>query len=84
MAALAQRGTREFKWVGRTFTASSSIVNTLRSIRLKQGCYVLEVQTDPDHSLPEENYANNYGAVLFDFAPARGNHPAQVTILPGP
>ena len=51
---------------------------------LRAGRYVLEVQTNPDHTLPEANYSNNYGAVLIDFTPSRGSRPAQVTILSGP
>jgi lysyl oxidase len=48
---------------------------------LREGRYVLEVQVNPDHLLPEANYGNNYGAILFQYSPKRGGQPAQVIVI---
>ena len=50
--------------------------------QLRAGTYILEVQTNPTHVLPEANYSNNYGAIRIDYVPAKGLQPAQVTVLP--
>ena len=50
--------------------------------KLHRGRYVLEVQSNPNHVLPEANYSNNYGAVVFDYVPPHGNQLAVITIVP--
>ena len=45
--------------------------------RLKAGIYVLEVQTNPEHLVPEADYSNNSSISRFQFVPRHGNTPAQ-------
>lgn len=52
---------------------------------LKAGEYVLENHVNPEHLLPETNYANNSAAVRIRYTPKRGSTPAvieAVEVLP--
>ena len=49
--------------------------------KLPGAIYVLEVQVNPDHVLPESDYTNNASAVRFQFIPQHGQTPAQIILL---
>ncbi len=48
---------------------------------LKEGRYVLEIQVNPEHLLPEANYSNNSTGILCQFTPRRGNTPARMVVV---
>lgn len=49
---------------------------------LTDGTYVLEMHVNPEHLIPESNFANNTAAVTFQFAAKHGNSGPTVQVLP--
>jgi len=48
---------------------------------LAAGVYVLEVEVNPEHLLPESRYDNNSGAVRFRMSLSKGNQSPQIQIM---
>ncbi len=48
---------------------------------LRKGRYVLEIQVNSEHLLPEADYSNNSTAILCEFTPRHGKTPARMTVL---
>jgi hypothetical protein len=48
---------------------------------LGKGRYLLEIQVNPEHLLPEADYSNNSTAIVVQFTPRRGKKPGQVVVV---